>query len=719
MASAEPAFEPKLDVERKSRPHPAEMACGGFFYLLFLVQIILAIVVLSTQNTSVPTLESQPVTMTRYEYNYQTGGYDEVPYQGTDIVATCPDGMILAWDCCNSHVYTTSDCVSEDLCAEMRACSGSCSARRLEDANSTAAARHADLRKLSEETGPASSARLHMRRAAGRILSSSTPVPENVWAFFEEHFYVPTVLFLSLFCAAFLWLVLLLKAATPVIWGTILLDIVLLVAVFIYFLVEFEEVCYPALIFAIVGSVAAVVLHKKIKLAGKILSEAMNALRANKRLFLVAFGVKIAWGGFFGFWIASMIAMFFNQKVVPAGETTECALAQGHPTGIYYTLWLVMYYWAMFFFQNVNLCVMTVQVSGWYFNQEGSKDFWVKGLQWSLTSLAGGNAICSAILGATSYLKKLVSDKIRFCVAIVNPVEWIPLCLACALKQCISTYTKFGMIGQAFGGGDFCSNAQKTFKLLKERLGEAVLTDFLGARVMAWATYVLCVGVMFAAFAWSESLHNMSIIGEIGLWGNFFLMLFMAGWISNPFASLVLVVVLENTLGSAIATSNETRAVFNIIFAALFVGAIAMFIMKFVSLIVTNAMNIIFFCYAVEADNGQSQERLNQLYDVIKKSVVDGVAPANAGVVSGSSPATVMLQVTVPEDAQPGQLIQVQGPAGPVQVTIPQGFAPGQIMQVAVPAAQQPAAAPAPAAEPSVAVVGNPMQQQQNNESNV
>jgi len=694
MASEEPTFKGKVEMERKS-PHPAEMVCGGVFYLFMLVQIILSIVVFASQNTEVPT--------------YETNDW------GYIVDYKCPENMIAAVDCCGGWgTYYTTDCVSTDLCESMRECDSLCSARRLDD-NSTASAsavRIDHLRRLAEEEGQASGKRMHARRNAARLLSGQSAVPESLWAFMEEHFYLPTVLFLSLFVLAGIFLFSLLKAATPVIWGVIVLDILMLLAVFIWFLAEFEEICYPAIIFAVVGIVASGLLYKQINTAGKVLTKAMEALNANKRLFMVGLGVKIVWGGYFGLWIASLIGMAFSKSVGTNEETGRCELQPGLPIDAFYVVWLVAYYWSMYFFQNINLCVLTVQVGGWYFEEQNYKGLWVKALQWSLTKLAGGNAICAAIMGATAYLKNLVDSKIRFCLAIVNPIDWIPLCLAFALKTCIHTYTKFGMIGQAFAGGDFCSSAQKTVNLLKTRLGEAVLTDFIGSRVMSWITYVLCVGVMFSAFAWAESLHDVGIIAELGIWGNFFVMLFMSALISRPFLVLVIIVLVENLLaGSDI---GEARSVLNIIFAALFMGAISLFIMKFVSLVVVDTMNVIFFCFGVETDNGKKQDRFTELYDTIKTVV--GTNPANAGVVVGTTPGTTTLQVQVPDGATPGTVISTAGPTGPVQVTVPPGFSPGMVMQVAVPTqgGNGTAAAAPPVMEPAVAVVGNPVRPEGN-----
>merc|ERR1719210_169671 len=106
---------------------------------------------------------------------------------------------------------------------------------------------------------------------------------------------------------------------------------------------------------------------------------------------------------------------------------------------------------------------MTPQIAGWYFQQPKSESFWIDSTKWAFGSLAGGNAICSAIMGVTQYLMRYVHSKCRLIVGLFNPVEWIPICLAFALRQCIFTYTKFGLIAHAYTGEAFCTMAGNAF----------------------------------------------------------------------------------------------------------------------------------------------------------------------------------------------------------------------------------------------------------------
>merc|ERR1712151_760720 len=107
--------------------------------------------------------------------------------------------------------------------------------------------------------------------------------------------------------------------------------------------------------------------------------------------------------------------------------------------------------------------------------------------------------------------------------------------------------------------------------------------------------------------------------------------------------------------------------------------------------------DVIYFCFAVETELGQKQDRFNDLYEAIKETIATGVVN-NQGVVVGQP-----IPVLVPEGAAPGSLLQIPGPTGPMQVQVPEGVAPGQIFTVVPPQAQQ-----ATVVTPQVA--GRPMQ---------
>merc|ERR1719443_210629 len=390
----------------------------------------------------------------------------------------------------------------------------------------------------------------------------------------------------------------------------------------------------------------------------------MEGLSANKRLFPISFGITLLWIGYFALWIASLIALDMTKQIGDedrGGRMVKCGVVNKYD-GQYRWLWIVVCYWSSYFFNNANLIVITAQLGEWFFKGDNAdKNIWSRATVWAFHPFksGGANAICAAIMGATQALMAYVNSKCKMVAAMFNPIEWIPLCLAFALKTIIHTYTKFGLVAASYSGKPFCEAASCTFQLLKQKLGEAIICDYIGKRVMSWCTYMLSLGVAMAALVWGNSLQNYDeankIFSEIG-----FLiptMLFLAYVVSFPFASIILIVLLEAMLPNDM--DGTARAILNSLFAAIFMGSITNFLLRTMSHIVVSAMDVIYFCFAVEDDLGQKQERFEDLYTAIKLTIVPGTVN-NQGVVMGVPPGQAnTMQVACPEGCAAGTTVQV------------------------------------------------------------
>jgi len=364
----------------------------------------------------------------------------------------------------------------------------------------------------------------------------------------------------------------------------------------------------------------------------------MNGLSMNKRIFAVCGTVQLGWFLYFALWMSSLIEMHLVKEVVPEPYcklTTKSWLANPGTE----IVWILCYYWTTYFCRNINLMMITANIAGWYFQQEEYNSLWLKALPWSVGLQAGGNALASAIMGAGEYLMNRISSPWQLVFSLLLPWNWVLVCIAFALKTMLQTFTKFGLIAMTFSGKGFCESASHSFVLLKSKLGEAVLTDYLGAHVMGWCTYMIAFGVAFAAWAWADDLQGYMTFAHLGGLDMLGIIIGMAYILSYPFVTIVLVVVFESTLGSLFAHDpefHEVRARLNSIMASLLMGSVTTLILGTMSEIVVNAMDVIFFCFAVEAENAQQQERFDQLYCSIKASIIQGqVAGTGGGVVQG------------------------------------------------------------------------------------
>eukprot|EP00416_Gambierdiscus_australes_P021880 CAMPEP_0171057392 /NCGR_PEP_ID=MMETSP0766_2-20121228/1763_1 /TAXON_ID=439317 /ORGANISM="Gambierdiscus australes, Strain CAWD 149" /LENGTH=649 /DNA_ID=CAMNT_0011512497 /DNA_START=66 /DNA_END=2015 /DNA_ORIENTATION=- len=603
-STTEKFFQNGIDTTTPRKMN-AESGCAVLFYAAILVQLIMGFVIFGSKNSEVATI-------------------------GGDGVWQCPGDYVLAESCLSGGSYGNfwDICVNQNLCDEVRSCTAG-RGRRLDDASAAPEPWSSSelIRRLAAEEGPATPRRQLHRNLARRLASGRKHVPADLWAFMEEHAYQPVVLFLCAIILATVWLFFLQKAAKAAIWGTIAADIIMLLAVFLWYLIDFAVTNWACIVgvAAIVGG--AIAARNQISDTAVILTQAMLGLRANARIFAVSAGVQVVWVLYFAQWIAALISMHFVMRVTPDDDAGACVL-RGHSMlsnnwmAIYFVL---CYYWVTYFARNVNLMLVTANISGWYFRQEGSASFWLKALPWSVGVQGGGNALGSAVMGACEYLMNRIGGTWGLVFSMLTPWNWILVCIALAMKTVLQTYTKFGLIAMTFSGKSFCESAGKAFQLMTSKLGSAVLTDYLGSRIMAWASYMIALSVGLAAWAWADDVQGISTFGGLTEVDGSILIaivIMYAYLLSYPFITLVVLILIESNFGSQ--SHEEIRAVLNSVLASLFMGSITMFILSAISKLVVNAMDVVFFCFAVEADNQGRQERFTELYSSIKCSIVEG-----------------------------------------------------------------------------------------------
>jgi len=374
---------------------------------------------------------------------------------------------------------------------------------------------------------------------------------------------------------------------------------------------------------------------------------AMEGLSENRRIFAVSTGVQLVWICYLALFIASVVGMHFVKQVARINSpyasatmtTYECELqAKGWIGNGWVTfIWTVCYYWATAFCANTVLMLVTANLAGWYFKQDGFKYLWVKALRWAVFEHAGGNSLASAISGVAQYLLDRVGNKWKLVFSVLGPWNWILLCLACCLQAVVQAYTQFATIAMTYSGRSFFESAALSLRLLQDRMGTAMLTNFLGRDVMTWACYVISLAVGFGSWAWSDDLQGYgSSFADMEVTLLILLIILFAYMLAYPFLTVIVIILLEPFIASNLCGSSssgschefQTRVIS--VMCGLFLSCLTMFILQAISHIVVSAMNIVLFCYAVEDKAGEKQERFSVLYENIKSIVVVGVVQGDA-----------------------------------------------------------------------------------------
>jgi len=549
-----------------------EIGCGVVFYMSVLVHMIICFIIFGSKNSEIITVDL---------------GKGEI---------TCADGYVR---CDVSYPQVTFEtqlqCMKADLCTDLKKCA----------------------------TGLPNQGRYLQTASKPKKDDAS----KDVWEFLERYFYQPLVLFACVFILAAVWLGLLAKFTRTVVWGTFVADFLLLVALFVWFIVEADYVNIPCIILAVFLVLGCIIARKQIQTVCTIIKVAMEGLLNNVRLFLVTFVVQCVWVAFFAMWIAAIIGSHFVKEAgtVVRDNRTYCEIRTTWTTnGILLLYFILHYHVATAFFKNINTMMITVNLGGWYFNEPGYESFWMSALKWALGPQCGGTALCAFIMGFMEYLLSRVSSPFKICLGCLNPLEWPFVCLGLLLKHVAMVFTKFGLIAMTFSGGSFIGTAPKAFKVLKSRLGEAVVGDYIGKRIMSWCTYLLALGVAFAAWAWADSGQDLENLESMPAALIIVLMIVFAWIVSYPLVGLLCVVFIEQIIGGFNIDWNSSegaqtvRMTLNSIFAAVFMGCCTQFILDFISGVVVTAMDVTLFCYCIENQKQVNRKGFSELYDGIK-----------------------------------------------------------------------------------------------------
>lgn len=573
------AFEAGVCVANPRRVN-AEIPCAALFYAAVLVQVIMSFAIFGLKNAEVEGLGC-------------SGDYV--------LLSQC---TYAAWELGSPDL-----CVSPSLCKDVEACRAGGSDGSLKRRLSAKASRRVQVLEDVKQR---------------RLQGEAVDVPEDTWDFFETHYYQPVVIFACVALLGLTWLYFLQVAAKASIWGMLAANMILLAAVIIWFLVDFDTLNWPCIFAAAVLIAVCINYRNDFDDCATVMTQAMTALREHKRIFAMSAALHLIWILYFAIWVAAIVDMHFVKEVVLLDGVCQLennSTFSGTNSMIFF---IVCYYWTTCFVRHTNLMLLTANIGGWYFKELGAEGFWRHALRWALGPQSGSTALAAALTECSKFLSDRVANSWNICLSMFVPWLWPIVCLALVLRTILETFTKFGVIGTVFSGQTFCQSASESFQLLSDRLGKAVLTNFVGHQVMAWAAYMITLAAAFAAWAWADDVQGIQTFALLDWYTLLLIALLLAYFLSYPFLTLVIVVLLEEHVGGLFDPTAEIRARLNSIFASLFVGSVTMFILQAVSEIVVSAMDVVFFCFALEQKHGAKQERFQPLYTCIEKHIVLG-----------------------------------------------------------------------------------------------
>lgn len=476
-----------------------------------------------------------------------------------------------------------------------------------------------------------------MARPAARKLQDARSLMD-MWGGFEEYIQVPAVMFLCVAAAVPLWLGLLRMFTASVVWGTLLLNL----AFIVYFAVR-GEVNAMLLVVAGVYVLLLAFFHKKVKTAIDIIKIAMKGLQETPSVFAACSVCFLMYATYIAFWEISIIASAGVLELVEnPGQTIydwppACELKQPEFVNIFRNILIWSFIPTTFFFLNASLCCCATGIGAWYFHaddpQRPRSPAFV-GLKWAFFDSTGPVFAASLIQYVVHEIRKLCT---RNCFCPCDPVWLTFRILWCFIERSVQAFTKFMLLGHIFHGGGVIRTAKNSYQVLKNNLGQVLTTDMVSHTVVSWSLILFSVGFGVAACAWMDSQVGEGLfagglmwVGQLGIPPDIVVVavcLLFTFFASYPLFSLVVVIGFCQGLISGLGKNHVIG-----LLTGIFFSSITSIIFNFVGKIVHNSTDVIMYCLALEMETGKDQERLGNLYKVMKDQIPTG--ETNAGAVA-------------------------------------------------------------------------------------
>lgn len=490
--------------------------------------------------------------------------------------------------------------------------------------------------------------------------------PINLWGAFEEYMQVPAVIFTCLLLSVPLWLFVLKTCTAGVVWGVLALNLIALIFMIVRPLMLQKEVDdnlqqvgmgelsdamgtsdpkpnYFVCVVAVgyIGLVAF--MRKKIATAIEIIKIATTGLVETPSVFGASTVCFLMYGTYIAFWEISVIsssgALALTDKTgdpEPMMEMERCHLGvPGHIEGMIRFL-IICFVPTTFFFFNATMCCCATGLGAWYFHQDDpqrprSPAF--VGLKWAFFDSTGPVFLASLIQYAVHEIKKLIKKKPNPC----NPIWLIVRIIWCFIEAAVEAFTKMMLLGHLFHGGGLIPTCRNAYAVLKNHLGQVLVTDMVSVQVVNWSLIAFSVGFGVASCAWMDTMVGAGLfaggvegLSDMGVPADVIAILVCGTFLffaSYPLFSLVVVIGFCQGLISGLGKNHVIG-----LLTGIFFSSITSIIFNFVGKIVHNSTDVIMYCLALEMETGKDQERLGNLYKVMKDQIPTG--ETNAGAVA-------------------------------------------------------------------------------------
>lgn len=474
-----------------------------------------------------------------------------------------------------------------------------------------------------------------MVNGTARRLGSGLPLHHpsqdlTMWMLMSKHVAMPVTCVVAVFALCVGWLFMLKNAAACVIWSSIAFNSVLL-----------AFGCYLTQNWALGAGAVGILVFSLIRkdaidLAISAITVGAKAISQTPSVFTACFILQAMWAVYGMAFFYGMTQVGNSLRVSPV----TCELTLSVPSDILVRVGMVLYMYTTFWFRNAALAVCSLGIGCWYFPDTRATDPNVNpamhGLQLCFTSSSGAVSEAAVIGTLVQMLRKKAEEKFWLCDPVACIVKMIWNCIAASVEG----MTRFTLISHMFHGGGFRDSAGNMFSILSRHLGKAIIANAVTDSVMHRISLMLGVGVGFAGWYYLDTAEELGIFKAVGKAGQtvvdssdldaegktkvmalllYLLTAVMMFFIKHPLATIFVVTFIHGVLPREFLTGSPYTVYFNSFCMAIYLACISTLVFEYFALVVTYSTDVIFYCFALEAEMGKRQDRMSDLYSLLQK----------------------------------------------------------------------------------------------------
>uniref|UniRef100_A0A7S4V684 Choline transporter-like protein n=1 Tax=Alexandrium monilatum TaxID=311494 RepID=A0A7S4V684_9DINO len=432
------------------------------------------------------------------------------------------------------------------------------------------------------------------------------------------------------------WFLFLGTFAHTMTWGMLAANVILMCYMF------YLTSNWMLLVTAAVIVVLAYLARTRIEVAIQAMKLASVALRSTPCTFVVCLAFRMGW---FVYAVGISCVGFFTQTSRAVGP--DCELRGSWAADVWLACCPVLLVLTTLFFKSCMLSVVAMSVGCWYFpeqaadlREEACGNPALYGGKLALTTSSGSVFGSALIMGVVEAFKRGVDHPCWW----MDPTMCALKALSVALEGTVGMLTRFALIAHIFHGGGLCHLGAVTKELLSRHLPDAVATGFLANVIMNQIAMGLSTCFGFLVWFLLDQRENIGVFKTIrdlvvrsadteeDFTGTqqFVAMLTWSMYlgarrpISTLFWSGICMI-----LAPFVDWLFSRPGLLESYLTAQAMAALASVIFTYMGSVLEYATDTVFYCMAVESENGRCDARTVKLHESMQKQLEEEEAAAD------------------------------------------------------------------------------------------